>query len=151
MESVEMLYWHWVVLGIGLAVLEIFLASFTVLWFGIGAIVVGLVLWVFPSIPFAAQLLLWMISSSGLAVFWFKYFKPRMVDKTRAGMAREAVIGEFGQVIKAPFEGGRGMARFSTPILGSDEWEIISKDDIIIGDRITIREFSGNTLVVTKT
>ena len=146
-----MLYWHWIVLGITLAVMEIFLASFTVLWFGLGAIVVGIVLWVFPSMSFSVQLLLWMISSSALAVFWFQYFKPRMVDKTDAGIAREAVIGEFGQVIKVPHGGGRGVARFSTPVLGSDEWEIMTQDEIQIGDRIVIREFSGNTLVVSKT
>ena len=150
MESFEMLYWHWIVLGISLAVLEIFLASFTVLWFGVGAILVGLVVWIFPGMSFSLQLLLWIVASCALAVFWFMYFKPRMVDKTGAGMAREALIGESGQVIKAPLEGGRGMARFSTPVLGSDEWEIISQDEIAIGDRIIIREFSGNTLVVSK-
>lgn len=150
MESLELLYWHWIVLGIGLAVLEIFLASFTILWFGIGAILVGVLLWVFPSIPFAGQMLLWIIASLALAIFWFSYFKPRMIDKTTAGVAREAVIGEFGQVIKVPVEGGRGMARFSIPVLGSDEWEILSRDEIQVGDRIVIREFSGNTLVVSK-
>ncbi len=150
METFEMLYWHWIVLGLVLAVLEIFLASFTVLWFGVGAILVGLVLWVFPALSLAPQMMLWIIASSALAVFWFKYFKPRMLDKTGAGMAREAVIGESGQVIKAPRAGGRGMARFSIPILGSDEWEIISEEPVEIGDRIVIRDFSGNTLVVGR-
>lgn len=145
-----MLYWHWIVLGISLVVLEIFLVSFTILWFGAGAVLVGIVLWVFPSMPFAGQMWLWIITSMALAVFWFYYFKPRMVDKTNAGVAREAVLGECGQVIKVPHEGGRGMARFSKPVLGSDEWEIMTQDEIQIGDRIVIREFSGNTLVVSK-
>ena len=71
-------------------------------------------------------------------------------DGPEQHMAREAVIGESGQVIKAPRAGGRGMARFSIPILGSDEWEIISEEPVEIGDRIVIRDFSGNTLVVGR-
>lgn len=150
MESFELLYWHWIVLGIALVVLEIFLASFAVLWFGLGAIIVGILLWIFPAMSFTAQLFIWAIASVVMTLAWFKYFKPRSIDKTRAGITREALIGECGQVIKAPIAEGRGMARFSTPVLGSDEWEIICDEDLTVGDRIAIREFSGNTLIVSR-
>lgn len=39
--------------------------------------------------------------SAMLTAFWFLVMKPRMVDKTRAGMSREALLGETGQVILA--------------------------------------------------
>ena len=38
----ELLYWHWLVFGMLLVAAEIFIPSFTVLWFGLGALVVGL-------------------------------------------------------------------------------------------------------------
>ena len=148
--AVELLYWHWLVLGIALMVLEIFLASFVVLWFGIGALVVGVCQWLVPGLPFAAQLSIWLVASTAMAVIWFRYFKPHMVDRTRAGIAREALIGEVGQVIRAPRDGGRGVVRFSVPLLGSDEWEFICTDPVAPGDRVAIREFSGNTLVVAR-
>lgn len=148
--AVELLYWHWLLLGIGLVIAEIFLTSFTVLWFGLGAIVVGVLLWVIPGLPVAMQLFLWILLSCGFAIYWFKYFKPQMVDKTKAGIAREAAIGESGQVIKVPVEGGRGTIRFTTPILGDDEWEFICEQPVELGDRVFIKEFSGNTLIVVK-
>lgn len=144
----DLLCWHWLVLGIALMVLEIFLASFVVLWFGVGALAVGACLWLIPELSFAAQLSIWLVASTAMAVIWFRYFKPRMVDRTRAGVAREALIGEVGQVIKAPQDGRRGVVRFSVPLLGSDEWEFICTEAVAPGERVAIREFSGNTLVV---
>ena len=148
--TLQLLYWHWLVFGVALIVLEIFLPSFVVLWFGIAGVIVGVVLWTAPTLPLAAQLLIWLIASIAMAVVWFRYFKPRMTDKTRAGVARDALLGRSGQVIKVPVDGRRGMARFSVPVLGSDEWEIICDEPLVLGDRIFIREFSGNTLIVSK-
>jgi len=148
--TLQLLYWHWLVFGVALIVLEIFLPSFVVLWFGIAGVIVGVVLWTAPTLPLAAQLLIWLIASIAMAVVWFRYFKPRMTDKTRAGVARDALLGRSGQVIKVPLDGRRGMARFSVPVLGSDEWEIICDEPLVLGDRIFIREFSGNTLIVSK-
>lgn len=147
----QLLYWHWIVLGIAISVLEIFLPSFVALWFGIGAVIVGLALWAVPSLAFGTQLAIWLIASSAMAVLWFRYLKPRMIDRTKAGIAREALIGQSGQVLHAPGDGRRGRARFSVPVLGSDEWEILCEEPLAPGDRIFIREFSGNTLIVGKT
>lgn len=145
-----LLYWYWILLGVALVIAEIFLASFTALWFGLGAVLVGTLLWLAPGMSPAVQLLLWLLFSCGLALFWFRYLKPRMVDKTKAGIAREAAIGESGMVIRAPTESGRGRVRFITPILGDDEWEFICEQPVQVGDRVHIREFSGNALIVIK-
>lgn len=148
--ELDIAYWHWLVLGIALIIFEIFLPSFTVLWFGLGAVIVGIILWLFPDMVMPMQLGIWIIASCGFALFWFKALKPKMIDKTTAGIAREAAIGEAGQVIKAPVAEGRGMVRFTTPVLGSDEWEFICEQTVAVGDRVFIKEFSGNTLIVVK-
>ena len=101
--SFQLLYWHWLVLGMLLVVAEIFIPSFTIFWFGLGALVVGLIMLALK-LSFTAQILIWTVSSVLFTVLWFQYFKPRMIDKTSAGMSRDAVIGESGQVIKAPTE-----------------------------------------------
>ncbi|MGH8559311.1 MAG: NfeD family protein [Methylococcales bacterium] len=150
MVNYQLFYWHWLLLGIVLAMAEMFLASFTLLWFGLGAILVGVVLLVFPSMSLGFQLFAWIVFSGGFAVFWFKYFRPLMVDKTKAGIAREAVIGESGTVIKTPIEGSRGIARFTIPVLGEDEWEFICEQIVAVGDRVHIKDVSGNTLIVIK-
>ncbi len=146
----ELASWHWLVLGILLVIMEIFIPSFTVLWFGLGALVVGVVLWPLPELPLVVQLLIWIFASCLFAILWFKYFKPRMIDKTTAGIAREAAVGESGRVIKVPAGESRGVVRFATPILSADEWEFICEQDVAVGDRVFIKEFSGNTLIVVK-
>tara|TARA_R110000787_G_scaffold72158_3_gene161004 strand:- start:691 stop:1149 length:459 start_codon:yes stop_codon:yes gene_type:complete len=148
--DLEILWWQWMVLGIGLAILEIFLPSFIALWFGLGAIVVGLIAWLFPSTSVEFQILIWIIASGIFVLSWFRYFKPTMTDKTKAGIARDAAIGEAGRVIKPPVDGGRGVVRFSLPVLGEDEWAFICESPVAAGDKVAIRDFSGNALVVEK-
>ncbi|HVY55108.1 MAG TPA: NfeD family protein [Thermodesulfobacteriota bacterium] len=143
-------YWHWLVLGMILIIAEIFVPSFTILWFGLGAVVVALILLPFPDMSLAWQLVIWALSSCALIFLWFKFLKRVMPDRTKAGVAREAVLGESGIVTKAPADKIHGTVRFTTPILGSDEWPFISENPVAVGDRVTIVEISGNTLIVEK-
>ena len=146
----KLLYWHWLVFGMMLIISEIFIPSFTVFWFGLGAIIVSAMLWLFPGMGFSWQLFIWAIASCVFTYLWFKYFKPRMKDRTKAGISKEAVLGESGQVIKVPKSENRGVIRFIIPILGSDEWPFICEQDVNIGDRVFIKDVSGNTMIVEK-
>jgi|TARA_B110000879_G_scaffold211919_1_gene306149 membrane protein implicated in regulation of membrane protease activity len=145
----ELMYWHWLVFGMILVAGEIFIPSFTILWFGLGALVVGLLMLVLE-LNFPAQILIWTLASVASTILWFKYFKPKMIDRTSAGISRDAAIGEAGQVIKAPTEHSRGQVRFTTPVLGDDEWDFICDSEVALGDRVHIKEISGNTLIVVK-
>ncbi len=144
----DLQYWHWLVFGMILIIAELFIPSFTIIWFGLGALTVGALLWIIPEVSLTAQLLLWTIFSALLTTFWFLVMKPRMVDKTRAGMSREALLGETGQVISVPEGDRRGVVRFTKPLLGSDEWAFICDEPVQLGDRVQIRDVSGNTLIV---
>ena len=86
----ELLYWHWIVFGIALICLEIFVPSFTFLWFGMGAILIGGITLVAPELPFSWQVFLWALSSGVFTVLWFKFLKPMSQDKTLAGLSLEA-------------------------------------------------------------
>lgn len=147
----EIVYWHWVVLGVLLMLSEIVLTTFFILWFGLAAVLMGGVLFVMPGLDLTWQILIWTILSSVLALFWFKYLKPLSIDKTKAGLSREAIVGEVGQVISVPRDGKRGKLRFPAPILGADEWLIMSQDDLAEGDRVRVQDVSGNSLIVEKT
>ncbi len=145
-----LLYWHWIVLGIVLTLSEIFIGSFFIFWFGVSAIVVGIILLLLPDMTIAIQILIWAILSGAFALAWFKYLKPLSRDKTKAGLSKEALLGQVGQVISPPNVEKRGMIRFPAPVLGSDEWMIISNDALEVGDRVSVTELSGNSLIVTK-
>jgi membrane protein implicated in regulation of membrane protease activity len=146
----EFLYWHWIVFGVALMLGEMFLASFFILWFGAAAVIIGGVVYVFPEISAAWQIFLWTLLSSALALAWFKYLKPLAIDKTKAGLSREAFLGEIGQVLSPPSGEKRGTLRFPAPLMGSDEWLCISQDTLASGDRVSVIDFSGNTLIVKK-
>ena len=143
-------YWHWIVFGIGLMLSEIFIGSFFIVWFGAAAIVVGLLLLPLPNMSGTAQLILWAISSASFALAWFKLIKPLNIDKTKAGLSKEALFGEVGQVLQVPSGDKRGKVRFPAPVLGSDEWLIISHEAVSIGDRVSVVDLSGNALIVKK-
>jgi membrane protein implicated in regulation of membrane protease activity len=129
---------------------EIFIPSFTIFWFGLGGLLVAGLMLLFAGISITWQLFIWAIASSGFTFLWFKFIRPRMTDRTRAGIAREAAIGETGQVIREPNQGRRGTVRFPIPLLGSDEWSFICDSTVSVGDRVTVAEISGNTLMVKK-
>ena len=146
----KLLYWHWLVWGMLLIIAEIFIPSFTIFWFGLGGIIVAGLLYLVPDLLLSWQLFFWAIASCGFTFLWFKLFKPLMKDRTKAGISREAILGESGQVIKVPEKGKRGIVRFTTPLLGDDEWPFISEDKIAPGDRVFVKDISGNTLIVEK-
>ena len=146
----ELVYWHWIVLGIVLMLAEMFIGSFFIFWFGAAAVVVGLSLVIAPGIGAPAQLIFWTLLSLVFAVAWFRFLKPLSKDVTKAGLSREALIGEIGQVLSAPNGDKRGMVRFPAPLLGSDEWLIMSQDSLSIGDRVSVKDVSGNSLIVVR-
>lgn len=148
MESFKILYWHWLVFGMILMLLELVIPSFTIFWFGLGGVVIGLVLLAFADLPPTWQILLWIIASTGFVVFWFKVLKPRMKDETMAGISREAVLGETAMVIRKPEGERRGEIRFAVPVLGAETWNFICTQDVEVGDRVVVRDLSGNTMMV---
>ncbi len=44
----KLLYWYWLVFGMVLIIAELFIPSFTIFWFGLGAILVAGVFLVLP-------------------------------------------------------------------------------------------------------
>ncbi len=141
--------WQWLVLGIALCVIEIFVPSFTLLWFGLGAFVVALIAAIFP-IALTTELFIWAAATAIFAIAWFKYVKPLMRDKTQAGISREAAVGQIGTVVKSSTDQVRGHVRFSVPLLGEEDWPYICETALAVGDRCRVKDVLGNALLVDK-
>jgi hypothetical protein len=120
-----------------------------IIWFGVAAGIVGFLVAVLsPSLT--VQLVTWALSSLGLVGLWFLLIKPRMTDRTKAGLSREAVVGAIGQLIEVPKGDGKGRVRFSVPLLGSEEWACLGREgeSLSVGDRVEVVDILGNSLVV---
>jgi len=141
--------WQWLVLGIALCVVEVFIPSFTLLWFGLGAFVVALLAAIIP-LSLTAELFIWAVATTIFAAAWFKYFKPLMRDKTKAGISREAAVGQIGTVVKASNEQMRGNVRFTVPLLGEEDWPYLCETELKLGDRCRVKDVLGNALLVEK-
>ncbi len=140
--------WHWFVLGVVLMLSELVLPAFAALWFGIAAIMVGVLFWMFPMMGFTTQLVIWIILSILCTLLWFKFIKPLSTDKTKAGLSREATIGQVGMVIQTHMEHDLITVRFPMPVLGSDEWNCRALEPVQVGDRVRVVDILGNDLVV---
>ena len=142
--------WHGFVLGILLILSELILPAFAALWFGIAAIMVCILFWLFPMMSLTTQIVMWIVLSILCTLLWFKFIKPLSIDKTKAGLSREATIGQIGMVIQTGMEHGQIKVRFPMPLLGSDEWNCRTQDIVQVGDRVQVTDISGNNLVVQR-
>ena len=91
----NILYWHWIVIGLFLIILELFAPVFVVLWLGLAAIIVGLLLTVFD-INVSIQLVTWAVLSTAFLLLWHKYVSPKITDQTLAGLSRKPLSVKLG-------------------------------------------------------
>lgn len=93
MEDVT--FWHWLVLGLVLVILEVFAPGAIFLWLGVAAGVVGAILWVIPSISWEWQFILFSIISVLSIVIWRNYLKdhPTVTDQPRLNRRGEQYVG----------------------------------------------------------
>lgn len=148
----DLAWWHWMVLGLALGLLELAVASFFIVWFGLGALMVGAAMLVFPDMAFGTQVLWWTVASVLMTVLWFQVFR-RDANKTRSGQADEA-LGEIGVLVRTAeplgVGSGRGEVRFQKPVMGSDVWPCIADEAIAAGERVRVLAVDGQLLKVGK-
>ncbi len=146
----HMEWWYWVIAGLCLIGLELVIPSFTIIWFGLGALVVGVLAFLWPGFPVAGQVALWSVASISFMLMWFKFLKPKG-DRTHAGMSKEGIVGETGIIIRGTQDSyGRGVVRFRISVLGADEWGCYSEEVLKVGDTVRVVDIEGQILKVVK-
>jgi membrane protein implicated in regulation of membrane protease activity len=139
-------WWHWVIFGLVLVVSEIIVPLFVVIWFGIAAIIVGLIdLIIFLTLT--TKISLWLLISIVLLTLWFKYFKKERTDPSGQP---EFGLDSKGVVTKEITPTKRGEVVFEKPVLGSSTWQASSDEVIREGERVKIVEVLGQLLRVRK-
>lgn len=140
-----MLWWHWLVIGFVLCLLELAVPAFVLIWLGIAALVLGVLTAVLP-MSLAAELLLWAALSVIMVFVWMRVFKGRGAG-TRAGTS-DSAVGEVGLLTSdvMPYQPGEVM--FQRPLLGADRWHCVSAQKLRAGSRVRVVKVEGNTVVV---
>lgn len=146
MEGFAPAFWHWLVLGVLLLAVEVLAPAMLLMWFGFGAILTGLVLWLFPSLPLSGQILLFAVVSV-LSVFGWRKSRfreenvhpdsPDLNNRLHSHIGKEYVLAEA--IIN-----GRGMVR-----IGDSMWRVQGAD-MPAGTRVRIVGVEGVIFTVEK-
>lgn len=139
--------WIWSTLGLVLLGAEMLTGTLYILWFGIAALLIGLLLWLYPETPFSLQLLLFSVLSLGSLAVWRTYYRKHSTD-LRIGQSRGDEIGRTGIIIApvSPEQGGR--IQFAQGLMGSREWIAIADESIAAGIHAEVVAVEGNSLRV---
>lgn len=143
----EIAWWMWLVGGLGLILAELAITSFFVVWFGLGALIVGALLWLWPGLPLSAQLAVWTLASSGMVFLWLRVFRPG-VEAARIGQAQGEAIGEIGLLVNPVEAYGKGSVRFQRPLMGAEAWPCLADEAIPAGTRVRVVAVEGGFVKV---
>jgi inner membrane protein len=138
--------WYWIIAGTVLMGLEILIPGVFVLWIGLGALVVGIFLMLFPEAPLAWQLVLFAAAmlSSIAAGFVIQRRAPAAGDN-ELNQQLDALRGHHFEAI-GDFSGGYGRLR-----VRDGSYAAVSEDAIKEGEFAVVVGIDGDMrLVVVK-
>jgi len=142
----DMLWWHWMVLGLFLAALELVApGSFFIIFFGVAALIVGLLdLWGLAGPVWVQWLLFSVISVAALMLFRNPLLRLVRADQPNASLV-DALITETATALEdiPPGEFGRAELRGSA-------WSAknVATQLIVKGQRCTVQRVDGLKLYV---
>ena len=146
METLQIEPWYWWVAAAVFVAIEVFAPGIVFLWFGIGAVAVGIVLFAVPSLGLPFQLLIFTIVSLGSLTIGRRYVfrRPTPSDKPTLNRRGEQHIGRVLTLTGAIVD-GRGRTR-----VGDSTWTVAGPD-LKAGTRVRITGMDGMALKVERT
>jgi membrane protein implicated in regulation of membrane protease activity len=136
--------WNWFILGVVLLALETMIPGVHFLWFGIAAIIIGM-LGLVTAISWPWQVLAFGLLSV-LTVFWVrKYARPDVVisDLPDLNVRGQQYIGR-SLIVSEAIQNGRGKVR-----VGDSLWAA-EGPDTPVGERVRVTGTRGTVLVVER-
>ncbi|MCK5667696.1 MAG: NfeD family protein [Gammaproteobacteria bacterium] len=139
----DIIYWHWLILAVALIILEILMPGAYFLWMGISAAVVGAAMFIFPTMTFLAQVLIFAILSVITVVMYKSYRKknPLVTDEPALNRRGEQYVGQ-SFTLTEPIVNGEGKIK-----VDDSTWKITGAD-IDAGETVRVIAIEGTTLIV---
>ena len=138
------LWWHWIVLGVLLLIIEMSVGTFFMLGLGVAAMVVGIIDLQMDT-SFTAELGIWMLLSLLAIGAWFKWFKEDPITQSGQSNYRLDTLGTVQENISPH---SRGKVKFDTPVLGNTIWHATAKVNIDKNARVKIVQINGQLIEV---
>jgi membrane protein implicated in regulation of membrane protease activity len=140
--SVHYLWW---ILALLLIIGELVLPGYFLLWIGIAAAAMGVVLWVVPSLSLLMQAVLFALLAIAACVVYARFLRSKLERRTpgseQLNRRAEQMIGRRYELVE-PIVNGRGKAR-----VGDGQW-LVSGPDLPLGSTVEVLAVDGTTLKV---
>jgi inner membrane protein len=141
--------WAWAILGLVLLSIELLSGTFYILWFGISALCVALMLAIYPNASLPIQLLGFSIISLTSLALWRRKYKMQGPG-LRIGQSSDDTIGKLGRVTAEISPAQNGTITFTIPVMSSREWTAIADEQIAAGEEAEVVGIEGNFLRVRR-
>ena len=138
-------HYLWWILAVLLIAGEILLPGYFLLWIGLAAAAMGVLLWLLPSLGLLGQAILFGVMAFAFCVAYARWLRPKL-ERREAGGERlnrrgEQMIGQRYELVE-PIINGRGKAR-----VGDGQW-LVSGPDLPLGSTVEVVAVDGTTLKV---
>lgn len=138
-------HYLWWILALLLIAGELLLPGYFLLWIGLAAAAMGVVLWADPALGLLAQAILFGLLAFASCVGYARWLRPRLERRAPGGerlnRRAEQLIGQRYELIE-PIVNGRGKAR-----VGDGQW-LVSGPDLPLGTTVEVVAVEGTTLQV---
>lgn len=136
-------FWHWLILGVVLIILEVFAPGAFFLWLGIAASVVGIILWIVPDISWEMQLLIFSIISVVSIALWLIRLRkhPTASEDDTLNSRTQQYVGRVFTLVE-PIVDGYGKIHVD------DAYWQVSGPDRDKGRKVKVTMVKGMTLIV---
>ncbi|MHB1230853.1 MAG: NfeD family protein [Halothiobacillus sp.] len=140
---IQLDYWGWFIVGILLAVVEIFAPSSFFLWMGAAAILVGGIVFFVPDLGWPIQVGLFAVFSIIAVLIGRRVFRPRnqATDHPTLNRRGEQYIGRHF-TLEAPIVNGIGWVR-----VGDSRWRVLG-DDAPTGTVVEVTGIDSSNFLV---
>ena len=130
---------HWLVLGIALIILELFVWTVFLLWIGSSAITVGIIFFLFPNVSGLLQLLIFIVLAVAATLLSKKYYPVKTVDeqlhdKAKSHIGKECTIESVEN----------GVTKVK---IGESHW-FAKGSDLSAGQSVKIIDVESSTFIV---
>ncbi len=132
-------YMHWLILGLALVIIELFVWSVFLLWIGASAITVSVIYYLSPEVSFTLQALTFVLLSISTIYIAKKYFPVKTVDDQLHDKAKK-YIGTDCKVASID----NGIAKVQ---IGLSLW-FAKGTDLVVGQKVRIVSVESSTFIV---
>jgi membrane protein implicated in regulation of membrane protease activity len=138
-------FWHWLILAVVFAGIEMLTPGFFFIWLGGAALVLGLIALVIPSMAWEVQLILFAVLAAVSVLAWYKFGRRIAIATDDATLNRrgDSLIGRTGALVE-PIVNGRGRVKIDDSVWRAEG------NDAPLGTRMIVTGVQGAILKVDR-